>query len=96
METFFPTIFSAIVSALLAAYSAYSATKKAAEERERQRDALMAERYREQSESIARLETKVDLLSDRVDKHNNLIERTYRLEADVHNMHELLKVGGTE
>ena len=85
MENFLPTFFSALVSAIIAAYSAYSATKKAADERDRV-----------QAAAIARLETKVDLLSDRVDKHNNLIERTYKLEADVENLHELVKVGGTE
>lgn len=85
MEQFFPTFFSALVSAILAAYSAYAATKKAADERDRV-----------QAAAIARLETKVDLLSDRVDKHNNLIERTYKLEADVANLHEYVKIGGTE
>lgn len=31
---------------------------------------------------IALIEVKIDTLSDRVDKHNNLIERTYKLEQD--------------
>ncbi len=35
------------------------------------------------SRSRAVLETKVDELSRRVEKHNCLVERTYRLERDV-------------
>lgn len=84
-------ILSPIVSALIAVFGAYMATKRAADERERK-----------SAETIARLETKVDVLSERVEKHNNLIERTYRLEADVQNIHHRLddlyelKIGGTE
>ena len=81
-------LISPIVSALIAIFGAYMATKRGAEERER--------KY---AESIARLETKLDMLSDRVDKHNNLIERTYKLESDVEHLQEDMhgfKVGGTE
>ena len=35
------------------------------------------------SRNRAVMEIKIDLLSKRVEKHNNLIERTYRLEQDV-------------
>lgn len=35
------------------------------------------------SRSQAVIEVKLDELSSRVDKHNNMIERTYRLEQDV-------------
>lgn len=35
------------------------------------------------SRNRAVMEIKIDLLSKRVDKHNTLIERTYRLEPDV-------------
>ena len=35
------------------------------------------------SRTRAVMEIKIDLLSKRVEKHNNLIERTYRLEQDV-------------
>ena len=35
------------------------------------------------SRSQAVIEVKLDELSSRVDKHNNTIERTYRLEQDV-------------
>lgn len=81
-------LISPIVSALIAVFGAYAATKRGVEERER--------KY---ADSIARLETKLDMLSDRVDKHNNLIERTYKLESDVEHLqsdvHDI-KIGGTE
>lgn len=35
------------------------------------------------SRNRAVMEIKIDLLSKRVEKHNTLIERTYRLEQDV-------------
>ena len=70
---------SPIVSALLAAFAAYTATKRAAEERERQ-----------YADSIARLETKMDILSERVEKHNNVIERTIALETEVTNIYHRL------
>ena len=85
-------LISPIVSALVAIFGAYMAVKRQADERER--------KY---AESIARLETKLDMLSDRVDKHNNIVERTYKLEAEVANLyhrynelHDDIKIGGTE
>lgn len=88
-------LISPIVSAIVAVFGAYVATKRAAEERER--------KY---ADAIARLETKVDVLSERVEKHNNIIERTYKLETEVDNLYhrydELhedfkgFKIGGTE
>lgn len=79
---------SPIMSALIAVFGAYQAVKRTADERER--------KY---ADSIARLETKLDMLSDRVDKHNNLIERTYKLESDVKHLQsdvQGFKIGGTE
>lgn len=79
---------SPIVSALVAIFGAYMAVKRQADERER--------KY---ADSIARLETKLDILSERVDKHNNLIERTYKLESDVEHLQSDvrgIKIGGTE
>ena len=80
-------LISPIVSALIAVFGAYQAVKRTADERER--------KY---ADSIARLETKLDMLSDRVDKHNNLIERTYKLESDVEHLQSdmRIKIGGTE
>lgn len=45
---------------------------------------------------ITRLETLIETLSERVEKHNSIVERTYKLEADVAALHDLTKVGGTE
>lgn len=67
---------SPVVSAILAIFGAYQAVKRTADERER--------KY---ADSIARLETKMDLLSERVEKHNNIIERTYKLETEVDNIY---------
>lgn len=33
------------------------------------------------STRLTRVETKVDLLSQKVEKHNNMVERTYKLET---------------
>ena len=35
------------------------------------------------STRLARLESKLDGLADRVEKHNNVIERTYKLETEM-------------
>ena len=35
------------------------------------------------SKSRAVMEVKLDALTEKVEKHNNLVERTYRLEQDV-------------
>lgn len=72
-------LISPIVSALVAVFGAYQAVKRQADERERKYAA-----------AITRLETKVDLLSDRVEKHNNIIERTYKLETEVDNIYHRL------
>lgn len=83
------------VTALVAVFGSYQAVKRAADERER--------KY---ADSIARLETKLDMLSDRVEKHNQVVERTYKLETEVdnlyhrydelHNDFKSIKIGGTE
>lgn len=39
------------------------------------------------SSRLARLETMITTLTNTVDKHNNVIERTYKLETDVHNLY---------
>lgn len=39
------------------------------------------------STRLTRVETKVDALSDRVEKHNNVVERTSKLETDVTNIY---------
>ena len=77
-------ILSMFLSAILAAFSAYQGTKRAAEERERQHAASIARL----ETKIAQLETKLDLLSERVEKHNNVMERTFKLETEVSNLKE--------
>ena len=52
-----------------------------------------AQRAREENaKSMALIEYKIDQLSDRVDKHNNLIERTFKLEQQAAVQEEKLKV----
>ena len=41
---------------------------------------------------IALVNTKLETLSDRVERHNNVIERTYKLERDTSVMAEQIKV----
>ena len=36
---------------------------------------------------ITRLETKIDVLTEQVEKHNMLIERMYKVEQDVTNLY---------
>lgn len=72
-------LISPIVSAILAIFGAYQAVRRAAEERERR-----------QAESIVRLETKLDMLTDKVEKHNHVMERTATLETEVVNLYHRL------
>lgn len=46
----------------------------------------------QQEKTRALMEYKLDELSKRVDKHNNTIERTYRLEEQMHLQEEKMKV----
>lgn len=39
------------------------------------------------SSRITRLETKVDNLTDQVEKHNQIVERTYTAESDIRNLY---------
>lgn len=52
---------------------------------------------------MTKIETMIDVLSNRVEKHNNVMERTTKLETEVGNLYhrydELrddVKIGGTE
>lgn len=81
-------LISPIVSALIAVFGAYAATKRAAEDRERKH-----------AESIARIETEIKDLRREVEKHNQVVERTYKLEANVESLNRIydeVKIGGTE
>lgn len=46
----------------------------------------------ENAKQMAVIELKIDQLSDRVNKHNNLIERTYKLEEQTALQEEKIKV----
>ena len=83
----FMELISPIASALIAVFGAYAATKKAAEDREREQERRMNEYQIEVSTSIAEVKTEIRLLSDRVEKHNNVIERTTALETEVNNIY---------
>ena len=48
--------------------------------------------YFQQEKTRALLEYKLNDLSKRVDKHNNLVERTYRLEEQMAVQEEKIKV----
>lgn len=83
-------ILSPLISALIAVFGAYQATKRAAEERQHELERRMSESQITMSTQLASLETKLDLLSDRVEKHNNVIERTTALETEVTNIYHRL------
>lgn len=50
------------------------------------------ENDKKQSQTIGLIEYKLNELSERVDKHNNLIERTYKLEQQQSLTEERMKV----
>lgn len=39
------------------------------------------------SSRLTRLETKVDNLTEQVEKHNHIVERTYTAESDIRNLY---------
>lgn len=45
---------------------------------------------------ITRLEALIETLTERVEKHNNVIERTYKLEGRLDALDAQIKIGGTE
>lgn len=66
------TIVSAVISATAALLVCLIQTRAA----ERRQEAL-------REENINLITYKIDILTDRVDKHNNLIERMYKAEEDI-------------
>ena len=52
----------------------------------------MLNNYFQNRKSTALIEYKIDELSKRVDKHNSLVERTYKLEESVSVIEEKIKV----
>lgn len=101
-----PSLISSIVSAAIAVFGAYTATKRAAEDRELAREKEEKERTIKVHTELAEIRTDIKHLSEEVKKHNNVIERTYILETEVANLYhrydELhndvkdVKIGGTE
>lgn len=65
-----------VITAVIAVFGSYSATKRINEERELRLET-----------KIARLEAKMDSLTTEVEKHNQMVERTYKLETDVANLY---------
>ena len=80
-------LISPIVSALVAVFGAYAATKRAAEDREREQERRMAEFQISVSSDIAALSTKLDTLSERVEKHNGVVERMTAAETEITNLY---------
>lgn len=52
----------------------------------------MINNHGQQEKTRALMEYKLDELTKRVDKHNNLVERTYHLEEDMSVIKEQIKV----
>ena len=52
----------------------------------------MLNNYFQSRKSTALIEYKIDELSKRVDKHNSIIDRTYKLEESVSVIEEKIKV----
>ena len=46
----------------------------------------------ETDKTVALIKQEITVLSDRVDKHNQLVERTYRLESETALLNERLKI----
>lgn len=67
------------LTAIIAVFGSYSATKRGFDERERRNELNQAQ----QAADIARLEAKMDALKAEVERHNQVIERTYKLENSV-------------
>lgn len=85
-----------IVSAAIAAFAAIAVciyeNRLQLRQFEEMRKDQAAESRRRHDESIEMITYKIDQLSDRVNKHNNLIERTYDLEKETELLKEQIKV----
>ncbi|MBQ9003049.1 MAG: hypothetical protein IJ087_14445 [Eggerthellaceae bacterium] len=64
---------SSIVTVLVAVVGAYVAMKNANNQK-----------FQELSVQIAHLSTQVEDLKEQVEKHNSIVERTFKLESDMH------------
>lgn len=77
--SFIASIFSGAVAIGVCIINNAFITRKAENEREKQMLQIQATL----NQAIAVIETKIDILEKKQDKHNNIIERTYVLERDV-------------
>ena len=83
------------VTIAVAVFGSYQAAKRAADERERKT-----------LEELAEIRVEIKHLIQEVEKHNSVIERTYKLETEVDNLYhryneihediKSFKIGGTE
>lgn len=80
-------ILSPLVSAIVAVVGAYQATMTAADNRQREMEKHMNERDIELKTELAAMSAEVRLLSERTDKHNNLVERMAHAESDIANLY---------
>lgn len=84
-----------VVTVAVAVFGSYQAAKRVADERERR-----------MLEELAEMRIEIKHLIQEVEKHNKVMERTFKLEAEVDNLYhrydELrgdlkdVKIGGTE
>ena len=89
------TIIGWCVTIAVALFGSYQAAKRVADERERRT-----------LEELAEIRIEIKHLTQEVEKHNRVMERTFRLETEVENLYhryqELhddyknIKIGGTE
>lgn len=77
METIISALISAGAAIVVCIFNNQSQQRKSDEQQEKTRDLL---------------EYKMEELTKRVDKHNNVVERTYRLEQEMSVQQEQIKV----
>ena len=88
METIASACISAGVTLIVCMINTRGQQKRA----ERQQNEAWKMAHQQQSETRALMEYKLDELAKRVDKHNHLVERTYRLEETAILQEEKIKV----
>ena len=91
----FTQIIGWCVTIAVAVFGSYQAAKRAADERERQT-----------LEELAEIRIEIKHLIQEVEKHNRVMERTFKLETEVDNLYHRyaeihddlkgIKIGGTE
>lgn len=85
-----PWVVTAVISAISAAAAVYVAARGAMRDKESDKEELTA-RITAIEQSLATIRVKIDALAEHVNRHNNVIERTYQLESELNtikNEHE--------